>query len=113
MLLFITTCVTCGALLGMVSCAVIGPILITLAMSMTLTCLWASGTLSGGELAGWISLGAIAHQFSFLMVIVGRYWAGDPLAAEDVIAAAEKPGLPPEGARSQPRTTGSAYTPTT
>lgn len=84
MLLFIMTCVTCGALLGMVTYAVLGPILITLALIVTLTCLWVGGALDGTQLITWICLGATAHQLAFLVMVIGRHWAGDALSEAHV-----------------------------
>lgn len=89
MSLFIMTCVTCGALVGMLTLSVLGPFLITLATAASLTGLWASGALTSTQFLLWLVTGAVAQQVAFLLIIFARHWAAEPSRREPVASASD------------------------
>jgi uncharacterized membrane protein len=101
MSLFIMTCVTCGALVGMLTLSVF---LITLATALTLTSLWASGAMTSGQFGLWLITGAIAQQLAFLLIIFARYWAAEPRRREQAAGASDKPEPAPGKASLETRT---------
>lgn len=104
MSLFIMTCVTCGALVGMLTLSVLGPFLITLATALTLTSLWASGAMTSAQFGLWLITGAIAQQIAFLLIVFARHWAAEPKRREQAAGASDKPETAAGNASLETRT---------